>query len=98
MSATHDLGACCCCGGRRRVRNIGMLQRRGSVPGTGWGCVVCGLPADGACYVACDQCVKIDAKPREVVRGYAASGEREPIESLSPEVFDHDMSLHEPGD
>jgi hypothetical protein len=95
---TPDLGPCCCCGSTRRVRNIVMLDRRAPVPGTGWGCVVCGLPADGASYVACDRCVRSDVKPREVVRGYAASGEREPIKNLSPEPFDHDMSRHEPGD
>jgi hypothetical protein len=93
-----DLGPCCCCGSTRKVRNIIMLSRRASVPGTGWGCAVCGLPPDGASYIACDRCVANDVPPREVVRGYAASGGREPIESLAPEVFDHDMTLHEPGD
>jgi hypothetical protein len=93
-----DLGPCCCCGSTRKVRNIVMLPRRGSVPGTGWSCFVCDLPADGACYVACDRCVENDVPPREVVRGYAASGEREPIENLSPEPFDHDMTLHGTGD
>jgi hypothetical protein len=72
-----------------------MLPKRASVPGTGWGCVVCGLPSDGASYVACDDCVENDVPPREVVRGYAGSGEREPIWSLSSEPFEHDMALHE---
>jgi hypothetical protein len=80
------------------VRNIVMLPRRASVPGTGWTCLVCDLPADGASYVACDRCLRNDVPPREVVRGYLASGEREPITALSPEVFDHDMSRHEPDD
>jgi hypothetical protein len=77
------------------VRNIVMLNRRASMPGTGWGCFVCGLPSDGASYLACDKCIENDAKPREVVRGYAANGERELIENLSPEPFEHDMTLHE---
>jgi hypothetical protein len=94
MRNIEDLGPCCCCGGTKKVRNIVMLSRRCSVPGTGWSCLVCGLPADGAVYVACDSCVENDPKPREVVRGYAASGEREPIDSLSPERFEHDMTFH----
>jgi len=74
-----------------------MLSLRGSVPGTGWGCFVCGLPSDGACYVACDRCIKNEVPPRFAVRGYAESGEREPIDTLSPERFKHDMSKH-PGE
>ncbi len=92
-----DLGCCCCCGGTKNVRNVVMLSRRGSVPGKGWGCVLCDLPRDGACYVCCDDCLAADAKPREVVRGYAASGGREPVENLSPEPFEHDLSKH-PGE
>jgi len=92
-----SLGPCCCCGGTRRVRNIVMLDRRASVPGTGWGCVVCGLPSDGASYVACDWCLEINRRPREVILGYANDREREPIENLSPEPFAHDMSKH-PGE
>ena len=54
MGDTPDLGPCCCCGGTERVRDIVMLSRKAPVPGTGWGCVVCGLPNDGASYVCCD--------------------------------------------
>jgi len=89
-----DLGPCCCCGGTENVRNIVMLSRRAPVPGTGWACMVCGLPPDGASYVACDHCVEANAKPREICFGYVGSGQRRPIDSLSPEVFEHDMALH----
>jgi hypothetical protein len=71
-----------------------MLSRRGSVPGTGWGCVVCGLPADGASYIACDKCLKADVPPREVILGYPADCLREPIANLSTDVFEHDMTKH----
>ena len=95
MTDLPDLGRCCCCGDTGpQVRNIVMLHRRASVPGTGWGCVVCGLPADGASYVACDECVEAGMRPREVVRGYASAREREPLDALSPEPFDHDMAKH----
>jgi hypothetical protein len=93
-----DLGPCCCCGGARKVRNVVMMRRRASVPGTGWGCVVCELPPDGACFACCDRCVRDQVAPREVILGYPADRQREPIENLSPEVFDHDMSMHQPGD
>lgn len=56
--------------------------------------MVCDLPADGASYVACDRCLKNGTPAREVCRGYPLSREREPIENLSPEPFDHDMSKH----
>jgi hypothetical protein len=93
-SDVPDLGPCCCCGGALRVRNIVMLNRRAPLLGTGWGCVVCGLPMDGAVYVACDRCLETSVRPREVISGYAASGLRAPIESLSPEPFDHRMEFH----
>jgi|SRR5208337_1807106 len=93
----QDLGPCCCCGGTKRVRNIVMLPYRAPVPGTGWGCVVCGLPEDGAIYIACDRCVELGAAPSKVVSGRAASGIRIPRDSLSIEPFDHRMEFHEEG-
>jgi hypothetical protein len=94
MEDIEDLGPCCCCGGTRDVRNIVMLPRRCSVPGTGWSCLVCGLPADGAIYAACDRCVESDIPPRQVVKGFAASGEREWIDDLPSIPFDHDPGAH----
>ena len=57
MGDTPDLGPCCCCGGAERVRNIVMLSPRASTR-DGWGCLVCGLPPDGASYVCCDRCLE----------------------------------------
>lgn len=74
-----------------------MLDRHASVPGTGWGCVVCGLPPDGAIYVCCDACLENEVRPREVIRGYPSDKQREPIENLSAERFEHDMAKH-PGE
>ena len=89
-----SLGRCCCCGGTERVRNIVCLPRRAPIPGTGWGCGVCGLPQDGAVYVACDRCLEANAPALEVVVGRAASGNRIGIETLADTVFEHDMSRH----
>ena len=72
-----DVGACCACGrSDREVRNIIALAFRAPVPGTGWGCVVCGLPSDGAIAVVCDQCLELDAPIVEVCNGYATNGKR----------------------
>jgi hypothetical protein len=97
-SPTVNLGRCCCCGrAGRAVRNIVMLPRLAPERGTGWGCVQCGLPTDGAVYVACDACVERHAPPVEVCLGLPASLGRWPVEDLGGEVFEHDMSRH-PGD
>ncbi|MEH2164545.1 MAG: hypothetical protein V7K38_26715 [Nostoc sp.] len=53
-----DLGACCGCGTRHsRVQNILTLQKKALIPGTGWSCFVCGIPADGAIAIVCDNCL-----------------------------------------
>jgi hypothetical protein len=71
-----------------------MLPRCAPVPGTGWGCLVCGLAADGAVYVACDRCVQTNARAREVVHGFASAKARVAIESLSAEPFEHRPDFH----
>lgn len=93
------LRGCCCCGHEKTpARNVGCLPRRAPVPGTGWGCVVCGLPSDGAIYLACDRCALEEREPRYVCKGYPSSGQRVPIGELGPEPFLHDMAQHDPGD
>lgn len=93
----YDFGPCCCCGGTVGVRNIIMLPRRAPIPGTGWGCVGCGLPSDGASYVCCDRCLDAEVPPAFACKGYLNGGERVPIEELDPTPFEHDMSKH-PGE
>jgi hypothetical protein len=93
-----NLGPCCCCGRATvRARNIVMMSRRAPVPGTGWGCMMCGLPPDGAVYVACDDCAEGDVPPVEVCRGYAATKVRVPVDQLDEGVFEHDLSKHAEG-
>ena len=92
------LGPCCVCFGTNGVRNIIMLDRRGAVPGHGWGCVVCGLPSDGAYAVLCDNCVPRWHQDETILtiacRGYPATEGRIPIAELPLEPFGHDKSKH----
>lgn len=92
------LGPCCICGGLADVRNIMMLDRLSPIPGRGWGCMVCGLPADGATAVLCDACrddhTARDVPLKFVCRGYPAEDGRAPFEDLDAEVFAHDAEKH----
>jgi hypothetical protein len=93
-----DLGPCCICERSEDVHNIIMLQRRGAVPGHGWGCVVCGLPPDGACAVLCDACLPKwqadESLLRVACRGYPGTDGRIAIADLPPAAFSHDMARH----
>lgn len=86
------LGPCCTCGTTVGVTNILMLPLRGPTPGKGWGCVVCGLPADGAIVVLCDACV--ERPVQSVCDGYPKDGKRVSVASLPDDVFDHDAAKH----
>lgn len=92
LMPTPNLGACCVCGHTIGVTNILMLDRLAPVPGTGWGCLVCGLPSDGAVAVVCDPC--LGQTPRFVCAGYPADGERAPYEDLPPDEFKHNEAAH----
>lgn len=91
--AGPNLGLCCNCKASRAIIPI-VITRRAPVPGKGWGCVVCGLPPDGAVAVLCQACGCADPHPRFVCVGYPKEGVRVPIEQLPPGEFDHDMSKH----
>jgi len=87
------IGPCCACGLTRNVRNVIMLDKRAPIAGTGWGCVVCGLPSDGAVAVVCDDCLDEEAPLKFICKGYASQGDRAPIETAT-EPFGHDLALH----
>jgi hypothetical protein len=90
------LGPCCICGSEADVKSIVMLPHRAPTAGRGWGCAVCGRPADGAMAVVCDHCL---GRPvRFVCDGYPGEGRRVPIESVLDTRFDHDMRKHHPDD
>lgn len=90
-----DFGACCACGSRVHVRNFILLPFRTPVPGTGWGCATCGLPADGALSVVCDDCAgkggEIDLK--YMVVGFVSEQMRCEID-CDMEPFEHDAGNH----
>lgn len=92
-----DLGRRCICETRTGVTNIVIIERRAPVAGTGWGCVVCGLPSDGAVAVLCDRCMELvhaGAVPIFVCRGYAGDDQRAPYTEVSREVFAHNDEAH----
>ena len=93
------LGPCCECGGGANVRNVVMIPQRAPKPGTGWGCVQCDLPPDGAVAVLCDKCLVAlgyckEARPLRVCAGWPADGKRMAYSDLATERFDHDLSKH----
>lgn len=92
---TPNLGPCCVCQKTGDdVRNIIMLHKKAPIPGRGWGCLQCGLPQDGATVVLCDLCFESKAKPSYACTGYPASDGRVPIQALSDEAFNHDLTKH----
>ncbi len=97
MSNETDLGPCCICGSAGYgVRNVMMLHFKNQVPGHGWGCVVCGLPPDGAVAVLCDPCFDRlnagEATLKFVCRGYPATEGRIPFPELTV-PHDHNMEI-----
>ncbi len=70
------------------------FDKRAPVPGTGWGCLVCGLPNDGAIAVVCDNCLEAEAEILEVCHGHPHEGRRMAL-SVINEPFEHDPAKHE---
>jgi hypothetical protein len=92
-----SLGACCMCETTDSGENIVMLDHAGLVPGHGWGCVVCGLPANGAVAVLCEPCLSRfqGGEPlRFFCRGYPSTDGRAPMADLPRATFAHDKSKH----
>lgn len=87
-------GPCCACERTGEpLRNLLMLPYKAPVAGTGWGCVVCHLPADGAVAAICDACLEVGAPVVAVCDGYPASGGRVDFSS-SLEPFAHVNAAH----
>ncbi|WP_445630416.1 hypothetical protein [Nostoc sp. DSM 114167] len=94
-----DLGACCGCGTTNSlVRNILTLHKKALVPGTGWECFICGIPANGAIAVICDDCLAQLEEGKEVLKqavyGDVLGKQRCDIAQLT-EDFDHKNIPHE---
>lgn len=98
MSDDLNLGACCECG-ERDCHNVMMLDFKAPIPGTGWGCVVCKLPQDGAVAVLCNSCMETvnreNRTPRLVCVGYPYKNVRETAPVGEKRVhFDHVRQRH----
>lgn len=93
MAADYGLGSCCACEGTDGVRNVYLLKHKAPVAGTGWGCVVCGLSADGAVAVLCDRCHEAEDEARFACVGYPGRNERVFVGQLEGE-HRHDPSKH----
>jgi hypothetical protein len=93
-AASLDLGACCACGCTGpSVRNLLLLEKKAPISSHGWGCVVCGLPPDGASAVVCDACLDQEAELIWACRGYPATEGRVGIEILIG-AHCHDPGFH----
>jgi hypothetical protein len=75
------------------LRNVVLLTLKAPVPGTGWGCVVCDLPLDGAIALVCDSCIDAHANITQAVVGTPPTGDRVAISALTG-THDHDPRLH----
>ena len=92
-----DLGTCCVCEGTEGVENIIMLPHVSPTPGTGWGCLVCGLPSSGASAVVCNECfprMNIETDIKYVFTGYPLDKGRTPFSEVASTRFNHDLSKH----
>jgi len=112
MKDMPDLGRCCNCGvtgknkaGDPLVVNINFLSFRAPKEGTGWGCVVCGMPPNGAIVVLCDACQEVfqatakDMKSPEegvlsVCFGWPDEDVRLAWEGFEKVPFNHDDEEH----
>ena len=70
-----------------------MVEHRAPVPGTGWGCQVCGLGSDGAIAVFCATCRRVDARIRSAVWGPLGDTRRQPVWQLGTRHA-HDVARH----
>ncbi len=89
-----DYGPCCACNATgATVRNFLLIEIKAPIPGTGWGCVICSLPADGAIAIVCDPCLEAQRTPISIVYGYPKEKKRCFI--TSAEDFKHKDIPHE---
>lgn len=86
-------GTCCACGQAGSLRNIIMLNLRAPEPGSGWGCLICHQPMDGAIAIVCDTCLESERSITEVCTFKVSQPERTPIERCTV-PFSHDMRHH----
>lgn len=85
-----DLGACCQCENRISSGTFLLLPYLTDVIGTGWGCSLCFMPANGAISILCNDCyykLNMDAKkirsliidPAKQIKNYIVGNPHENI-------------------
>lgn len=90
VAEAPDFGPCCAClCSDKPALGVVMLPLRAGIPGTGWGCVSCNLPQDGAVAVMCESCIAGKSALQMVCEGFVTEKGRRPISDLSSEPFDH---------
>jgi len=87
------MGSCCGCGSDENVRNVIMLPKKAPRPDGAWGCVVCGLPNEGAIAVMCDACIDTKQEPIRACFGAPGKNNRIDISKLVGD-HEHDNSKH----
>lgn len=90
---SRDIGLCLDCL-RRPATNVVMLRFRAPIPGSGWGCVQCHKPLDGAISVLCDACRLADRPITRICLGRPSEAQHTMIDAINLEPFDHDYSQH----
>ena len=92
----NEFGTCCVCEGE--METCGLIQLDYKVESeSGWGCVQCGLPMEGAVAVVCDACFTTHGDEIVDQIKYLMNGktERIPVPPVENRVtHEHDLSLH----
>ncbi len=99
MKNYFNVGPCCKCGKEGPgVRQIIALDFEAPQANTGWGCLGCGLPNNGAVAVVCDSCLDSCLKNADEIKfvldGWPAEKKRLPIDQFKKVPFEHDVKKH----
>ena len=92
-----EYGCCCICESTQNVNNLIQLDYKVESE-SGWGCMRCGLKAEGAMAIICDDCVEkhghepdLEAKIKLLMDGT----KRIPVPPVKDRVpHGHDLSRH----
>ena len=87
---------CCACGEMKAIcRTLATLNMKAPIPGTGWSCFVCHLPADGAIAVICDDCENDpDVQIQWAVVGFVGTSDKRILISELSGTHAHDAQYH----
>lgn len=94
-----EYGCCCICESTQNVNNLIQLDYKvGAESESGWGCVQCGLKAEGAIAIICDACFDKHGKSGDLeakIKLLMSGIKRIPVPPVSDRVpHEHDLSRH----